>query len=101
MVDEYGEPLVTLPTGHVVLACIDDLVGRLWADGYAIVVDPHDAAVEVWPPVPDHTWWMLESNWHDVRAVLEAHRDTDGRLSRSSGGDDAPALAARACPSMH
>jgi hypothetical protein len=44
---------------------------------------------------------MLESNWHDVRAVLEAHRDTDGRLSRSSGGDDAPALAARACPSMH
>ena len=66
------EPVDDLSSGEVVLRAVAQLVHRLQATGHTITIEDAGAAVTVAPPVHEHTWFLLDSCWQDVEAVLNA-----------------------------
>jgi hypothetical protein len=71
LVDDYGEPVIVLLDGQVVLRAVLEHVRWLQAKGHTIQIDD-DTAVRIAPDVPHDTWYVLDSNWRDVEALLDA-----------------------------
>jgi hypothetical protein len=69
--DAYVEPVVELFTGHIVLRAVYDLVRSLTQAGHAITIGL-DTIVRISPPVHENAWYVLDSNWRDVEAILDA-----------------------------
>ncbi len=69
------EPVECLWTGAIVLHAIVSHMRWLQSRGHTITVD-RDTRVRVAPTVPHDTWYVLDSCWRDVVAVLEAQEFT-------------------------
>jgi hypothetical protein len=78
------EPVDYLWTGEIVLRAVASLVRWLQSRGHTITVGD-DTRVRVVPPVPPDAWCVLDSNWGDVAAVLEAQQLTGFRPAHQLG----------------
>lgn len=82
IVDE--EPIESLWTGAIVLRAVVQHVRWLHATGHVIVVGD-DTRVRITPAVPADTWYLADSNWRDVVAILEADEFTGFRPTHRLG----------------
>jgi hypothetical protein len=64
---------------------IAEAVASLLASGHVVVLP--DGEVGVYPPVPDDTFDLLQSCWHDVERVLSVGPGLSGAATGRSGGD--------------
>jgi hypothetical protein len=79
--DAYEQkPVITLLDGQVVLRAIFDLVRTLRASGYTITIVGNGDEVQVSPRIHENAWAILDSNWQDVSAVLDAEDQKTSRV---------------------
>lgn len=71
------EPTIELLDGQVVSRAVYETVQGLRAQGYVIAVE--NGEVRVTPTVHENAFHVLDSNWGDTQAVLEALNATEAR----------------------
>jgi predicted Fe-Mo cluster-binding NifX family protein len=79
MMDDV-EPVVTLSDGRRVLFAVYQLVLELQASGHALAIDNRSNVV-VSPEINPNAFYILNSNWSDVAAILEVvERENSGTV---------------------
>jgi len=69
--NEHDEPELTLPSGRRVLAAVAITLDDVRHSGRTVQIS-EAGELEIHPPTNVNAQWILESNWSDVVALLEA-----------------------------